>query len=46
MFYQYKVGKRVMSPGPDGVVFDLTDGGGVTTPAWIESRRRILPKRL
>lgn len=29
MFYQYKVGERVMSPGPDGVVFDLTDGGGV-----------------
>ena len=29
MFYQYKVGERVMSPGPDGVVFDFTDGGGV-----------------
>ena len=28
MFYQYRVGDRVMSPGPGGMIFDLTDSGG------------------
>lgn len=29
MLYQYKVGSQIIPPGPDGIVFDLTDGGGV-----------------
>lgn len=27
--YKYDVGEKIFQPGPDGVRFDLTDGGGV-----------------
>ena len=27
--YKYEVGEKIFPPGPDGVRFDLTDGGGV-----------------
>lgn len=29
MLYSYKIGERVMSPAPEGVRFDMTDGGGL-----------------
>lgn len=29
MTYQYEVGQQVCQPRPDGVQFDMTDGGGV-----------------
>lgn len=29
MFYQYKVGEKIVSPSQDGVRFDLADSGGI-----------------
>lgn len=29
MLYNYKIGEKVMSPAPEGVRFDMTDGGGL-----------------